>query len=317
MNSPFVAAPMAGVSSLPFRLTLKKGGAPLVYTEMVSCAGLIRSQPHTLRLARTVPEEGPLCMQLFGAVPKTMEQAAVIARKNFNPVLLDINMGCPVRKVRRLGAGSALLDTPALARQVLEAASQGFGGPVSVKIRLGYSRDNLDEILPYLLAARPAAITLHARTVTQGYGGQADWAAIGRLKRLCPQLIVIGNGDVRSAGQALAMMEQTGCDGVMIGRGALQDPYIFARAMALKDGTDFNEPSAQEIRGLLQNQADLALALEGEMMAVHLVRQFIMWQVRGKPGVSELRRQAGMSKSLPELLKLADNFFNREVVPCG
>jgi nifR3 family TIM-barrel protein len=315
LDSPFVAAPLAGVTNLPFRLTLKKGGASLVYSEMTAGAGLIRRQPQTLRLTRTMAEEGPLAIQLFGAEPLVMEKAAAWVRQQ-GCKLLDINMGCPVRKVRRQGAGSALLDTPALARQILEAAAQGFGQAVSVKIRLGYDRDCLERLMPFLLAAPLNAITLHARTVTQGYGGRACWPAIAWLKRQT-SLPVLGNGDVKNAADALNMLRQTGCDGVMIGRASLSDPYIFARAEALRQGKTFFEPSLEEIRHNLREQANLALRLDGPGLAVHLVRQFIVWRARGGPGSVQLRRQAGMTKDLPELLRLADYFFQRQEELCG
>ncbi|MDR1396386.1 MAG: tRNA-dihydrouridine synthase [Desulfarculales bacterium] len=305
--SPFVAAPLAGVSNLPFRLTLKKGGASLVYSEMISSAGLIRQQPQTLRLTRTLEEEAPLALQLFGADPAAMGKAAAWARKR-GYGLLDINMGCPVRKVRRQGAGSALLDTPDLARQVLEAAAQGFGQAVTVKIRLGYKHNDLERIMSFLEDAPLAAICLHARTVAQGYGGRACWPAIAWLKKRAA-VPVVGNGDVKSADDAVAMLAQTGCDGVMIGRAALADPYIFARARALREGHAFPEPSLEEIRLDLHAQASLALRLDGPGLALHLVRQFIMWRGGGKPGIGALRRRAGMCKDLSELLRLADNFF--------
>jgi nifR3 family TIM-barrel protein len=307
LTSPFVAAPLAGVSSLPFRLTLRKGGASLVYSEMISSAGLIRQQPQVLRLARTMEEEAPLALQLFGAQPAAMEQAAAWARKQ-GYRLLDINMGCPVRKIRRQGAGSALLDTPELARQVLEAAAQGFGRAVTVKIRLGYKHNDLERIMSFLEDAPLAAICLHARTVTQGYAGQACWTAIAWLKRRT-RLPVLGNGDVKSAAGALDMLARTGCDAVMIGRAALEDPYIFARAQAMREGSVFREPSLEEVRHDLHAQAQLALHLEGPGLALHLVRQFIMWRVKGRPGIGALRRRAGMCKDLPELLRLADSFF--------
>jgi nifR3 family TIM-barrel protein len=307
LASPFVAAPLAGVSSLPFRLALKKGGASLVYSEMISSDGLIRQQARTLRLARTLEEEAPLALQLFGAQPSVMEQAAAGARKQ-GYKLLDINMGCPVRKVRRQGAGSALLDTPELARRVLEAAAQGFGQAVTVKIRLGYRHNDLERIMSFLDDAPLAAICLHARTVVQGYGGQACWPAIAWLKRRT-RLPVLGNGDVQSAAGAVAMLDRTGCDAVMIGRAALADPYIFARARAMHEGSVFCEPSPEEIRRDLHAQVNLALCLDGPGLALHLARQFIMWRVKGRPGKAALRRRAGMCKDLPELLRLADSVF--------
>jgi nifR3 family TIM-barrel protein len=315
LNSSFLAAPMAGVTNLPFRLSLKKGGASLVYSEMIAAAGLIRRQPQSIRLGRTMEEESPLALQLFGADPLVMEKAAAWARQS-GCQFLDINMGCPVRKVRRQGAGSALLDKPELAAQVLQAAAQGFGQAVSVKIRLGYDRNCLERLVPYLLDAPLAAIALHARTVTQAYGGQADWAAIAWLKSQTA-LPVLGNGDVKTAEDAVRMLSQTGCDGVMIGRASLGDPYIFARAQALYQGSAFVEPSREEIRHDLQKQADLALKLDGPGLAVHVLRQFIMWQVKGQPGSSHLRRQAGMSRDVGELLCLADHFLTPQEELCG
>jgi tRNA-dihydrouridine synthase B len=235
-----------------------------------------------------------------------MEKAARMLRQLFNASLLDINMGCPVRKVRRVNAGSALLDAPSLAGQIAAAASFGFGRAVTVKIRLGYRQNTMEEFIPHLLAAKVAAITLHARTVVQGYGGQADWPAIAWLKKHCPAP-VIGNGDVKSAQDAVAMLRQTGCDGVMIGRGAMRNPFIFAHAAALRQGLEFTAPDM--LPQMLQGQAELALRLEGPHLAMHLVRQFIMWRVRDLPGAGELRRRAGNSKSLEELLGIADNFF--------
>ena len=315
IDSPFLAAPLAGVTNLPFRLMLKKGGAPLVYSEMISSAGLIRQQKQTVRLARSMEEEQPFAIQLFGGDPLAMEKAAAQARR-LGARLLDINMGCPVRKVRRQGAGSALLDTPELARQIIEAAAQGFGGAVTVKIRLGYNKDTMADIIPSLIKAKVAAITLHARTVVQGYGGQAHWPAIAWLKKQV-DMPVIGNGDVKSAQDALAMMSQTGCDGVMIGRASMGDPYIFARARAIYLGNEFIEPPLEEVRGMLHEQADLANKLDGPRLAVHLVRQFIMWRARGRPGVSVLRNQAGQSRDLDELLHIADRFFYHGEESCA
>jgi tRNA-dihydrouridine synthase B len=174
LDSPFIFAPLAGVTRMPVRLLARRGGAALVYTEMISATGLALNQPQTRRLARIWPGENPVALQLFGADPACMRNAAAAARE-LGADLLDVNLGCPARRVRRQGAGSALLDNPALAAEVVAAAAAGWGAPVTVKLRLGYDRDELMEIVPGLVAAGAAAVCLHARTTKQGFAGRADW----------------------------------------------------------------------------------------------------------------------------------------------
>lgn len=308
IKSPFVAAPMAGVSSAPFRLLAARAGAGLVYTEMVSAQGLLRRQPQTVRMAQVLPEERPVALQLFGQRPEEMAKAArVVAGLPVD--LVDVNMGCPARKVRRQGAGSALLDQPAQAAEILAAVVENCPQPVTVKVRLGYQRDTLEEVLPGLIAAGAQAVCLHARTVVQGFGGRADWSAIARLKSWCP-LPVIGNGDVRSARDALVMLEETGCEAVMIGRAVMGDPWIFSRANDLLAGRLARGVSLRERRDALWEHAELARALQGEGGAVHFMRQFMMWYAKGLPGATEFRRQAGPVRELDSLLRLAADFFD-------
>ena len=308
LKSPFLAAPMAGVSSPPFRLLAARGGAGLVYTEMVSAPGLLRRQPHTLRLTRVLAEERPVALQLFGARPEAMARAAAVAAQL--PVdLVDVNMGCPARKIRRQGAGSALLDDPGRAAEVLAAVRENCPQPVTVKLRLGFREDSLEEVLPGLIAAGARAVCLHARTVSQGFGGQADWGAIARLKSWCP-LPVIGNGDVRSAEDAVRMLEETGCDAVMIGRAAMGDPWIFDRAADLLAGRQPRSIALAQRRAALWEHAELAQVLSGEGGAVHFMRQFMMWYAKGLPGATAFRRTAGAVQELGELKRLAGRFFD-------
>lgn len=298
---------MAGISGAPWRLMARRGGAALVYTEMVSAAGLIRRQPQTLRLMRALAGEGPTALQLFGGDPETMGRAAAsLAGLPF--ALVDINMGCPVRKVRRQGAGSALLDDHLRAAEVAAAVVENAGLPVTAKLRLGYGANELDELVPRLAAAGVAAVCLHARTVKQGFSGAADWEAIARLKAWCP-LPVIGNGDVRSARDAILMLERTGCDAVMIGRAALGDPWIFGRAADLLAGRPPRQVALDERRRALLDHAEAALALGGEGQAMHLLRISLMWYTKGLPGVGGLRRAAGMAADLASLRALVDGYF--------
>lgn len=308
IKSPFVAAPLAGVSSPPFRLLAARAGAGLVYTEMVSALALLRRQPQTVRMARVLPEERPVALQLFGQDPQDMARAARLVAAM--PVdLVDVNMGCPARKVRRQGAGSALLDEPSRAAEILRAVVENCPQPVTVKLRLGYRQDTLEEIVPGLVAAGARAVCLHARTVVQGFGGQADWNAIARLKSWCP-VPVIGNGDVRSGRDALAMLHETGCDAVMIGRAAMGDPWIFGRANDLLAGRAPAGVSLAMRREALWEHAELARRLNGEGGAVHFLRQFMMWYAKGLPGATEFRRSAGPVRELSELLRLAGEFFD-------
>ena len=225
---------MAGVSNPAFRLMARGQGAALVYTEMVSANGLLLGAPKTERLCRILPAERPVGLQLFGGDPEIMARAAAEAMR-FEPDLLDINLGCPVRKVRRQGAGSALLEDPVRAAEVVAAAVQGSTRPVTVKIRLGPKKDQTERILPPMLAAGIAGVCLHGRTTAQMFAGRADWKAIARLKSWCP-VPVIGNGDVTSGEEAVRMLAETGCDLVMIGRAARGDPWIFSRALARHQG---------------------------------------------------------------------------------
>lgn len=307
LQSPFVAAPMAGVSNPAFRLMARRAGAAMVYSEMISAPGLLRHQPQTLRLTRSLPGERPLILQIFGADPDQMAQAAATASR-LDVDALDVNMGCPAKKVRRPGAGSALLEDPERAVEIMAAVAEASALPVSVKIRLGPSHDITEELVPRLVKAGAQAITLHARTTRQGFSGRADWAAIKRLASWCP-VPVIGNGDVTSGRDAVRMLAETGCAAVMIGRGAMGDPWIFYRAAARLAGQEPQPVTPAMKRQALAEHLELARSLGGEGHAVHFVRQFMMWYSRGLPGASQFRRQAGACGELEPLWALCDRFF--------
>jgi nifR3 family TIM-barrel protein len=274
---------------------------------MVSANGLILGAPKTRRLCHILPKERPLGLQLFGADPEIMLRAAAAAME-FSPDLVDINLGCPVRKIRRQGAGSALLEDPARAAEVVAAAVEGSSRPVTVKLRLGPYKDQLEKILPPLLAAGAVGVCLHARTTNQLFAGKADWAAIARLKSWCP-VPVVGNGDVTSGREAVRMLAETGCDAVMIGRAARGDPWIFARALAHWQGRPVPEVNVAQRREALWKHVALARELGGEGHAVHFMKQFMVWYSRGLPGASEFRRQVGAAQGLAGLENLAQGFF--------
>jgi tRNA-dihydrouridine synthase B len=309
LSGPFVAAPMAGVSSPAFRLMARRSGASLAYTEMVSAVGLVRGHKLTWDLCQVTPQERPVALQLFGSDPSVMHQAARLVAQM--PVdVVDVNLGCPAKKIRRQGAGSALLDDPVLAAEIVAAVVQAAEVPVTAKLRLGFKSDQLEEILPGVLKAGVAALCLHARTAKQGFAGAADWQAIARLKTWCP-VPLIGNGDVRSGAQAVAMLKETGCDGVMIGRAALGNPWIFERALARLAGREPRQVPVAERRAALWEHMEMARLHGGPNQALHFARQFMMWYSKGLPESASFRRQAGRASDLASLISLTDSYFNR------
>ncbi len=228
LDSPCILAPLAGYTDLAFRLLCREYGAGLVFSEMISCHGLVYGQKNTLVLLESHPDERPFGIQLFGADPDVMGKAAAVVSQH--PAdLLDINMGCPVRKVTKKGSGSALMKTPDLARRIIESVCANTHLPVTVKIRAGWTHDQMNAVEFARMAqeAGADAVTVHGRTWSMGFSGQADWDIIARVKQAVT-IPVIGNGDVLSYQDAMQRKEETGCDGIMIGRGALGNPWVFS-----------------------------------------------------------------------------------------
>lgn len=227
LDSPFVLAPLAGYTNLPFRLLCRRYGAALCVSEMISCHGLVYREPNTLRMLASVEAERPVSFQLFGADPVMMADAAEIMA-SYGPDSIDINMGCPVKKVTKRGAGAALMTTPELARDILRKVVQRVKLPVTVKIRSGRDLRTQNAVSFARMAEDQgvAAITVHPRTWAQGFSGRIDPEIITEVKKAVA-IPVIGNGDVLSLRDGYRMMERTGCDGVMIGRGALGNPWVF------------------------------------------------------------------------------------------
>ena len=229
---PFFLAPMAGYTDLPFRLLCRKFGATLAYTEMISAAGLIRKHTKTLAMLKSTPEDKPLAVQLFGNDPKVLSEAAKIAVE-LGADIIDLNCGCPVKKVIKQGAGSALLQTPEQLTQIISAIVASVSVPVTVKLRTGWDVNSADivELSQHLQSAGAKAIALHPRTAKQAYHGTADWTQIAKLKKNL-EIPVIGSGDIKTGQDAINMLNETGCDAVLIARGALGAPWIFAEAIA-------------------------------------------------------------------------------------
>ena len=290
LQNSYILGPMAGVTDLPFRLLCKEQGAGLVCMEMVSAKGILYNNKNTESLLEIHPDEMPASLQLFGSDPKIVsEMAKRIEERPF--AILDINMGCPVPKVVRNGEGSALMKNPKLVFELVSAVVKAIEKPVTVKIRKGFDEQHVNavEIAKIIEEAGAAAIAVHGRTREQYYSGKADWEIISKVKDAV-SIPVIGNGDVTSGERAIAMREQTGCDGVMIARGAQGNPWIFSELTAYEQtGTLPPRPSLGEIKKIMLRHAALQLEYKGEYLGIREMRKHVAWYVKGLHGAARLR----------------------------
>lgn len=310
LENNLVLAPMAGITNLPFRLMVKRMGAGLVYSEMVSSMGLMLNQKRTVGYLKSDPDEKPLAVQIFGVKPEIMAKAAQMVIEN-GADIVDINMGCPVKKVTKTGAGAAMLKDLKRAGKIISSVRMACAVPLTVKIRSGWSGDNIIacDIARIIEACGADAITIHPRTAVQGYSGRADWKIISKVKKSV-SIPVIGNGDVREAGDVFNMVEQTGCDGVMIGRAAAKNPWIFKQVLELRNGNPAYEPDLSERRAFIMEHYNHLSKSMGDKRAMLCMRGLLLRYTKGLPDSSRFRDAFSKMKDLKSLVTAMDGYFS-------
>lgn len=305
-----VLGPMAGVTDLPFRLLCKEQGANLVYTEMVSAKGILYRNRNTESLLAVDERERPVSLQLFGEDPGILAEAAGrIKDRNFD--ILDLNMGCPVPKVVNNGEGSALMRDPDKIGRIVRAVSEAIDKPVTVKIRRGFAAGEEQAVEAAAAAWQngAAAVAVHGRTREQYYGGRADWGVIRRVKEAVG-IPVIGNGDVFTPEDAARMLQETGCDAVMLARGVKGNPWLFAQAAAYLEGRPApSRPDVQEVIAMIRRHAAMQAECKGEDTGIREMRKHIAWYTAGYPHSARLRLEANRLNTLEELNALMDQYL--------
>lgn len=312
-NNVFLA-PMAGVTDLPYRLICRGMNCGMVYTEMVSAKGLYYHDQKTEELLRIEEAEKPVAIQIFGSDPEIMARAAYQLNDREN-LILDINMGCPTPKITKNGDGSALMRNPKLAGEVIAAVVRESVKPVTVKIRKGWDEDNINavEMAKVIEANGGEVVTIHGRTREQFYTGKADWDIIKAAKEAV-SIPVIGNGDVFSIEDAIRLLDYTKCDGIMIGRGAQGNPWIFNRVdHYMKTGEVLTEPTLKERIDMIIKHLNLVIEIKGEYIAIREMRKHISWYMKGFPKTAQLRNEINHMNSRGAMEELLLDYYHSTI----
>ena len=311
LENDLILGPMAGVTDLPFRLLCKEQGAGLLCMEMVSAKGIMYNNKNTKFLLTIDERERPVSLQLFGSDADIIsEQAKRIEELPFD--ILDINMGCPVPKIVNNGDGSALMKNPLLAGEIIEKTARAIQKPVTVKIRKGFDEEHINAVEMAHIAqeAGAAAIAVHGRTKEQYYSGKADWEIIRKVKEAV-KIPVIGNGDVLTPQDAIDMRKQTGCDGVMIGRGAQGNPWIFKQILHYEQtGELLEKPSPQEVTEMILRHAKMQMEFKGEYIGMREIRKHAAWYTAGYKNSAKLRGKINETETYEELKELLSHLGN-------
>ena len=302
IDNNIALGPMAGVTDLPFRILCKEQGCGLLYTEMVSAKAILYNNKNTEELLKTLPKEAPLAVQLFGNDPDIMTEIALrLEEMPFD--MIDINMGCPVPKIVNNREGSALMLEPDTVEKILSKMAKALHKPLTIKIRKGFDDDNINavEIAKIAEACGVAAIAVHGRTRQQYYSGVADWDIIKQVKENV-NIPVIGNGDIVDGNTAKKMLDETGCDGIMIGRAARGNPWIFKQvAHFINTGEELSKPDIDELKNMILRHSRMLLDMKGDYTGIREMRKHVSWYTAGYPHSAELRRRVNMVESYEEL----------------
>jgi tRNA-dihydrouridine synthase B len=302
-------APMAGITDVSFRILCKQLGCELTFTEMVRAKGLLCDNQKTKNILQTDPQETPVAVQIYGNDPETMAEVVKIFNKDENICLIDVNMGCPVRKIVKNGCGCALMKTPDLAYNIVKEMKKVATKPVTVKFRKGWDENTVNaiEFAQMIESAGADALIVHGRTREQMYKGKSDWEIIKQIKQKV-KIPVIGNGDLFDAESVKRMFEETGCDGVMIARGALGNPWIFSQSIALLKGEKVYYPKEVERIDMYITHLHRAVKYFGETRAVKKLRKHLGWYLKGMKNCSKIKQLINSEESLAGVLRIVNEY---------